>query len=216
MEDASSKDQILDAAQTLFAAQGFSATTIKQIAQSAGVNGALLYYYFADKERLYHAVLQRLAGRLISRTMMPLQADAAPPERIRGFVKAQVETFMAIPELPRLFMREMLDHDAAHAVEQIAHLAATSFKGLCDTITDGQNQGTFRSDLDPKFAAISIVAQVVYFFLARPAVRILLNTGKDIPQETALQFARHASNFALAALSTGASGSGKPPKGRKS
>ncbi|HET6777373.1 MAG TPA: TetR/AcrR family transcriptional regulator [Gemmatimonadales bacterium] len=216
MDDSSSKDQILDAAQSLFAAQGFSATTVKQIARSAGVNSALLYYYFEDKERLYRAVLERLVARLIGRTMTALQTQTSPPERIRGFVNAQVEIFMSIPDLPRLFMREMLDHDAAHAVEQISHLAATSFKGLCDTIAQGQKQGTFRADLDPKLAAISTVGQVVYFFLARPALRIFLETGKDIPKETALKFAQHASDFALAALSSGTGSSASSPKGRKS
>jgi DNA-binding transcriptional regulator YbjK len=51
--DARSRDLILDAAERLFAAQGFARTTIKQIGREAGVNSALLYYYFADKHQLY-------------------------------------------------------------------------------------------------------------------------------------------------------------------
>lgn len=213
-----SKDQILDAAERLFAQQGFSRTTIKQIGKEAGVNSALLYYYFGDKERLYHAVLERLVTRLINRTLARLDVDASPAIKIRGFIEAQVETFIANPQLPRLFMREMLDHDASHAVEYIQHLAATSFKGLCDTIAEGQRQGTFRSDIDPRFAAISTVGQVVYFFLARPAVRILLGAGKDGPSAATVQaFARHAGDFALAALGSSSTNvTPKPPKRRTS
>jgi TetR/AcrR family transcriptional regulator len=217
MEASPSKEQILDAAERLFAAQGFSATTIKQIGQAGGVNSALLYYYFGDKEGLYRAVLSRLMTRLVSRTMGRLGADASPVLKIRGFIEAQVETFMANPQLPKLFMREMLDHDASHAVEQIQHLAATSFKGLCDTIAEGQRQGTFRSDIDPKFAAISTVGQVVYFFLARPAVRILLGAGDDGPSPATTQaFARHAADFSLAALSSSSDPKSKPRKRRTS
>ena len=216
MEDATTRDGILDAAQRLFAAQGFSGTTIKQIGGEAGVNTALLYYYFGDKERLYHAVLERLVGRLVSRTLASLQADASPPARIRGFIEAQVATFVSHPELPRLFMREMLDHGAAHAVEQIQHLAATSFKGLCNTIREGQKQGTFRSDIDPKFAAISTIGQVAYFFLARPAVRILLGAEKKLASGTNDAFARHAADFALAALSADSPVSPKPHRRRAS
>lgn len=214
MADSPSKDQILDAAERLFAQQGFSRTTIKHLGQAAGVNSALLYYYFGDKERLYRAVLERLVTRLISRTLGRLGADASPALKIRGFIEAQVETFIADPQLPQLFMREMLDHDASHAVEQIQHLAATSFKGLCDTIAEGQRQGAFRSDIDPKFAAISTVGQVVYFFVARPAVRILLGAGKEGPSPATVQaFASHAADFALAAL--GSSATEVPPKSRK-
>lgn len=217
MADSPSKDQILDAAEQLFARQGFPRTTIKQIGKAAGVNSALLYYYFGDKEGLYRAVLERLVTRLISRTLGRLGADAPPPVKIRGFIEAQVETFISNPQLPRLFMREMLDHDASHAVEQIQHLAATSFKGLCDTIEEGQRQGSFRADLDPKFAAISTVGQVVYFFLARPAVRILLGAGKDGPSAETLQaFARHAADFALAALGSSSDIRSKPRKRRAS
>lgn len=217
MADPPSKDQILDAAERLFAQQGFSRTTIKQIGKAAGVNSALLYYYFGDKERLYRSVLERLVTRLVSRTLGRLAADASPPLRIRGFIEAQVETFMANPQLPKLFMREMLDHDAAHAVEQIQHLAATSFKGLCDTIEEGQRQGTFRSDVDPKFAAISTVGQMAYFFLARPAVRILLGAGNEGPSAATIQaFARHAADFALAALGSSSAVASKPRTRRTS
>ncbi|HJR15653.1 MAG TPA: TetR/AcrR family transcriptional regulator [Gemmatimonadales bacterium] len=204
MSDVPSKAQILDAAERLFSAQGFSGTTIKQIGHAAGVNSALLYYYFDDKERLYRSVLERLVGQLVLRTLERLKADASPSDRIRGFIEAQVETFVVNPELPRLFMREMLDHDATHAVEQIQHLAATSFKALCDTIAEGQKQGAFRSDVDPKFAAISTVGQVAYFFLARPAVRILLGADRDLSHRTIVAFARHAADFSLAALGSGA------------
>ncbi|MEP7176615.1 MAG: helix-turn-helix domain-containing protein, partial [Gemmatimonadales bacterium] len=57
--DPSTRDLILDAAERLFADQGFARTTIKQIGRQAGVNSALLYYYFADKDRLYREVLAR-------------------------------------------------------------------------------------------------------------------------------------------------------------
>jgi len=217
MADSPSKDQILDAAERLFAQQGFSRTTIMQIGKAAGVNSALLYYYFGDKERLYHAVLERLVSRLISRTLGGLGTDVSPELKIRGFIQAQVETIMANPQLPKLFMREMLDHDAEHAVEQIQHLAATSFKGLCETIEEGQRQGTFRPDIDPKFAAISTVGQVAYFFLARPAVRILLGAGKEGPSAATLQaFARHAADFSLGALRATADVTPKPQKRRTS
>ena len=215
MADSPSRDQILDAAERLFADQGFNRTTIKHIGEAAGVNTALLYYYFGDKERLYRAVLERLVSRLVGRTLGRLQTDATPSLKIRGFIEAQVETMTANPRLPKLFMREMLDHDASHAVEQIQHLAATSFRGLCETIKEGQRQGTFRSDIDPKFAAISTVAQVAYFFVARPAVGILREVGKDGPSpETIQAFARHAADFTLAALGSTSDVPSQPRKRR--
>ena len=58
-DELDSKTAILDAAEQRFARQGFDSTTIKEIASDAKVNTALLYYYYGDKEKLYHAVLQK-------------------------------------------------------------------------------------------------------------------------------------------------------------
>lgn len=210
MAESPSRDQILDAAERLFAQQGFSRTTVKQIGQAAGVNSALLYYYFGDKERLYRAVFERLVRSLVTRTMSRLEADAPPPAKLRGFIEAQVETVLVNPHFPKLFVREMVDYEAEHAIEQIQHVAATSFKRLCDLIQDGQARGLFRLDIDPRFAAISTVAQVAYFFLARPAIRILLGSPKhELSPSVVKAFTRHAADFALAALATDSASSSR-------
>ena len=196
-----SRDLILDAAERLFAAQGFPRTTIKQIGRAAGVNSALLYYYFGDKDRLYRAVLERLVGTLIERTTTRLALAGTPAERLRGLLEAQAEVLAGHPNMPKLLLRELADHDAAHAVEQVQRLAATTFRRLCELIREGQADGSFRADLDPRFAAVSVIAQIAYFHLARPAVRLLLAAGPEGPGPAQTRaFTRHAAEFALAAL----------------
>ena len=203
MSNRPSRDRILDAAERLFAAQGFARTTIKQIGRAAGVNSALLYYYFTGKERLYREVLQRLVVGLVSRTGEGLDAPGSPEARVRAFIEAQAEVLGANLHFPRLLVRELAESDAAHAVEQFQLLAATSFRRLCGVVAEGQRAGAFRADLDPRFAAISVISQVAYFFIARPAVRILLAAGSGGPSRDTLRaYVRHASDFALAALRT--------------
>lgn len=199
--DLPTRDLIVDAAERLFAAQGFTTTTIKQIGRAAGVNSALLYYYFADKDRLYREVLQRFVSRLVARTMAGSEGRGDPEARLRAFVAAQAEALADNPDIPRLLVREMIDFDAAHAVEHIQRLAATSFRRLCGLIEEGQRAGLFRRDVDPRFAAISTISQVAYFFIARPAVRMLLaESPRRAPGDVAGAFARHAAEFAVAAL----------------
>lgn len=211
--DSSRRDQLLDAGERLFAARGFARTTIKQIGREAGVNSALLYYYFADKDRLYREVLQRFVTRLVDRTMGESAGDAPPDARLRAFVQAQSETLADHPHAPRLLVREMIDYDAAHAVEQIQRLSVTGFRRLCELIEEGQRAGLFRPDLDPRFAAISTIAQVAYFHVARPAVRVLLGQGAAGPSPDVVRaFGRHAADFAVAALAAPAV---RPPAARK-
>jgi len=200
--DANSRDQILDAAEQLFASGGFARTTIKDIGRQAGLNSALLYYYFADKDELYREVLRRFVSRLVARTMTALASEETPDARVRSLLSAQAELLIANPQFPRLMVRELAESEGAHAVEQFHLLASTTFRRLCEQIEEGQQAGLFRKDVDPRFAAISTMAQVVYFFIARPAVRVLLKAGPDGPSPKVVRdFARHAADFALAALS---------------
>ena len=62
-------------------------------------------------------------------------------------------------------------------------------------------EGCFRRDVEPRFAAISTIAQVVYFIVARPAIGVFFREGaRGVPETTARKFGRHAGEFALRAL----------------
>ena len=202
--DATTRDAILDAAEMLFARQGFTATTTKEIGAAARMNPALISYYFGGKEALYREVLRRLFGELIEEGQRRIDASLSPDQAVARFVEVQVRFLSTHQTLPRLLVRELVDHEARHAEPALTELAAGMFQRLCGVIRAGQSTGLFRNDLDPRHAAISIVAQVVYLFVARPAVGILLGYGPHgLPQEEVDQFGRHAARFALAALTSG-------------
>jgi AcrR family transcriptional regulator len=197
----STRELILDRAEALFARAGFEPTTIKQIGTASGLNPALLYYYFANKEELYRAVLQRVAGELVARGRAGLDAAGTPELAIRGLVEAQVEFLLAHPNAPKLLVREMVDHDARHAEAIILQLATGIFRRLCELIQEGQRAGRFRPDVEPRFAAVSTIAQVVYFTIARPAIGLLFGAGAaGVSEAMARRFGRHAGEFAVRAL----------------
>jgi TetR/AcrR family transcriptional regulator len=204
-DELQTRDLILDAAERLFAMQGFAATTIKQIGTAAGVNAALLYYYFEDKEQLYYAVLHNVIGTLGARLVERMTAAHDPEEAVRALVAAQAETLGARPHLPHLLMRELIDYGGANASPEFRLLSEGAFHQLCDAIRDGQRKGIFRPDLDPRLAAISTIAQVAYFCIARPVIPTLLDESPDVTgsPERVKAFGRHAADFAVAALMCG-------------
>lgn len=200
--EAETAGAILDAAEPLFAQQGFAATTIKQIGAAAGVNPALIYYYFGSKEELYRALLRRLFTQIGARGAEQLASAPSPEAAVRALMGVQGQVLSSRPSIVRLLAREMADHGAAHAQEGIAQLAATAFAGLLAFIEEGQRAGVFRDDLDARFAAISTISLIPYFHLFKPAVGILL--GNESPEPTPRQmeaYARHAADYAIAALS---------------
>jgi len=199
---APARDLILDAAERLFATRGYDGTTIKEIGAATGLNPALLYYYFAGKDELYRAVLHRAVGALVTTGSAAIEAAVAPAAAIRALVATQAEFVLGHPHVSRLFVREMIDHDARRAEAVILELAAGLFQRLCEVIEQGQRSGEFRTDVEPRFAAVSTISQVVYFTLARPAVGIFFGRGAGgITDPTVREFARHAGDFAVRALS---------------
>jgi AcrR family transcriptional regulator len=198
---ATSRDAILEAALRCFAAKGYAATTIKDLASEAEVNSALLYYYFADKETLYRETLRHVATQLSEAAGSRLEDDVPPDEAVRRFVEQQAEFLIAHPHVPRLLLREMLEHTGRHAEGAIVALIGTVFKALCDVVRRGQQQGIFRDDVDPRYAAISTISLVAYFVIARPIVGIALGDGLSGPtEERTRDYGRHAAEFALAGL----------------
>ena len=198
---ATSRDAILEAALRCFASKGYAATTIKDLASEAEVNSALLYYYFADKETLYRETLRHVARQLGEAAGSRLEDDVPPDEAVRRFVEQQAEFLIAHQHVPRLLLREMLEHTGRHAESAIVSLIGTVFKALCDVIRRGQQQGVFRDDVDPRYAAISTVSLVAYFVIARPIVGIALGEGLSGPTEARTRdYGRHAAEFALVGL----------------
>ncbi len=205
---------LLDAAEALFARQGFAATTIKAIGAEAGVNPALLYYYFPDKGKLYHAVLERRLGGFARRMATELPDELPPLQAIERILRGYAAVMQSAPQMPRLLARELADHEAEHALPLIREIAAGLFRRICDLIRAAQKTGEIRADLDPRFTAISLVSQMAWFFVAKPAVSRMLGHEGSVPPAQVERYVDHAVAFTLAALTPVAEPSAPRPRKR--
>lgn len=195
------RDAILDAATELFARQGLEGTSIKSIGAQAGVNPALLYYYFADKTALYHAVIERMTGQFPAQLVMTAAQAESPASGLAAIVRRQAEVFLAQPLLPRLLARELADHDASHATPIIQETVRRLLAGITGLIRAGQASGEFRRDLTPELAAVSVLSQMNWFCIAGPVVEIVLDRPGITRDPVALRaFADHVVRFSMAGL----------------
>jgi AcrR family transcriptional regulator len=192
---------ILDAAEQLFAERGFRAATIQALGKESGLSPALIYYYFRDKAGLYQAVIERLIESMVSAAMSRAPADADPATALRAIVEVQGRVFLDRPHSARLIARELVDYQGQHAQKAVRQTLTKLFERLSGLIAAGQRSGRFRKELDPAFAAVSVVAQVAWFAVAAPVVGTLLGDGAKGPSARKRQaFVRHAADFALSAL----------------
>ncbi len=106
------QSRILAAARSEFIAKGLAGARMQTIAAMAGVNQALLHYYFRTKEKLYAEVLDNLLrtvwGRLRERSL-PMEAKATSRDWVRALVSTYLRVLAAHPEFIRFMLRELAD-----------------------------------------------------------------------------------------------------------
>ena len=193
--------QILDAAEKLFADRGFRAATIQELGKASGLSPALIYYYHRDKAGLYEAVIGRIIETMVGTALSRAPADADPATALRAIVDVQGQIFLERPHVARLIARELVDYEGQHAQKAVRETLIRLFQRLSGLIAAGQKTGRFRADLDPAFAAVSVVSQVAWFAVASPVVGTLLGDGPKGPSARKRRaFVRHAADFALSAL----------------
>src|SRR6185369_14555764 len=87
------RERLLDAAEREFATQGFAGARLRGIAGAAGVQPALIHHYFADKDGLYRAVLDRALVQTSAASFSLLERHQNLEELIDGFVELLLRFF---------------------------------------------------------------------------------------------------------------------------
>src|ERR1700761_6388477 len=103
-----SRNAILRAALAEFAQEGLAGARVDSIAEAAGVNKALLYYYFRDKETLYGATLENFFAPLHQRVLEVCDRPGPAGERFLHYAREHFDAIAAPPPHGRIFMGELM------------------------------------------------------------------------------------------------------------
>src|SRR6267378_4547125 len=108
--DGETERRILEAARAVFIRRGTAGARMQEIAAEAGVNQALLHYYFRSKARLSDAVFQQMASRLFPALIHTLGGDASVEEKVDVVVQLYIENLSRNPFLPGYLLSELHHH----------------------------------------------------------------------------------------------------------
>jgi TetR/AcrR family transcriptional regulator len=181
------RQAILHAAIAEFAHETVAGARIDEIARAAGVNKALLYYYFRDKEQLYGAVLDEIFSSLTARVIPVLDSDLPPQRKLRTYIEAYFDAVASRPEVPRILQQEMMraGRDGSPHLQRIAETYTRPLAvRVRKVLEQGMNHGDFRK-MDSRHAALNIVATVVFYFTAAPMLRAVFQYDPLSPEQIA-------------------------------
>jgi TetR/AcrR family transcriptional regulator len=168
--------RILEAAIRQFSESGLAGARTEQIAEEAGVNKALLYYYFKSKEDLYAAALESVFESVRTDSINVLQADASAGERFVQIVLGNFDRSYSHPSLRSLMQQEMV---RLHRGEEnrLAPMAENFFRPLWIMVDKLLEEGIASGELvpvDPTQMRYAALGANLLYFLSAPLIRLAM------------------------------------------
>ena len=178
---------ILRGAAELFAHKGVRSTTVREIADEAGVLSGSLYHHFPSKEAIVDEIITRYLDTLLGRYQAVLAADTDPRSRLQGLVTASLECAKDSPHATTIYQNELEYLRQRPGYERVKAAVYDVQQVWLDVIEDGRAQGVFRSDVPPH----------LFYRLIRDALWLSVKWYRPEGSYPVDQFARHATSIFL-------------------
>jgi AcrR family transcriptional regulator len=180
---------LLEAARECIVEVGFAAASTKLIAARAGVNPAMISYYFGGKaalgEAAFRATIEPLGKRLDE-----LAGRLDGSKSAFEFIREYMATMAADPWIPRIIAREVLPQNGRFRDIFFREITGRGAALLPQAIVAAQHDGLISATFDPRFAMVSLASLAAFPFLAADMLKLVL--GLDLSDEkTFAAFADH-------------------------
>jgi len=171
------EEKILEAAKNVFVTKGMEGARMQEIADEAGINKALLHYYFRSKERLFEAIFSEIIKFVFPKLTQILISDATIITKIEQVVDAYIELLIKHPFIPAFIIKE-LNRDPSGLFKMVFKFGLNP-QIVFDQIQASMDRGEI-IQMSPQHLVANIVSMCVFPFAARPIISFVL--FKDNPQ----------------------------------
>jgi|SRR5436190_21761884 len=204
--DRDTEGRILDAAHAVFVRRGTAGARMQEIAAGAGVNQALLHYYFRTKDRLAKAAFERAASQLLPAVIQALGSDLDLEAKVARVVEIELDHLTRAPYLPGYIISE-ISHHPERVQELIAavtglspdalrpRVVSTLARQLDAAIADGRIR-----PIAPDQFIVNLMSLCIFPFAARPMISAMLGLDEAGFAKFIARRRSHLTTFFLGAL----------------
>lgn len=172
-DDKNTEEKIFEAAQEVFVQKGFDGTRMQDIAEKAGLNKALLHYYYRTKEKLFNAILTKVFNYFIPKVFSFLESDASIFEKIEFFVHTYIDVIQKNPYIPNFVLHE-LNRDPDNIAKLLGDVTGVTernaFQKISVLINQEVEKGTIRP-IAPEQLIVNMIGLCIFPFVARPIIQ---------------------------------------------
>ncbi|HEY3388354.1 MAG TPA: TetR/AcrR family transcriptional regulator [Prolixibacteraceae bacterium] len=168
--DSTTEEKIYDAARRIFVLKGMDGARMQEIADEAGMNKALLHYYFRSKENLFKAVFKDIFSKFFLKVRDTLVSDVSAKEKLSVFIDNYVDLILANPYVPQFIINE-INRDPEVLKTMMFESGVEPQKIL--ELFFNEVQSSNLSKLDPRHIVISLLGMLIFPFVAKPLLQMV-------------------------------------------
>jgi TetR/AcrR family transcriptional regulator len=168
----STEQRIFDAAHEVFTQKGMDGAKMQDIAEKAGINKALLHYYYRTKEKLYESVAKAVLNRAIPAIRQVLESDVPLQEKLYGFIDTYIGIIRSNPFIPLFIISEINKHPQ-HFFDKILPIDLPQPHHFIHQVEEAISRGEIRA-VNPRHLVLHVISMCVFPFIGRPMIRIVL------------------------------------------
>jgi AcrR family transcriptional regulator len=167
----STEEKILEAAKNVFVTKGMDGARMQEIADEAGINKALLHYYFRSKERLFEAIFAEIIKFAFPKLTRIVQSDEPIVTKIEQVIDAYLNLLIKHPFIPGFIMKE-LNRDPSGLFKIVVKFGLNP-QSIFDNIQIAMDRGEI-IQMPPKHLAVNIISMCIFPFAARPILSFVI------------------------------------------
>lgn len=172
-QERNTEELIIEAARKIFIQRGLAGARMQDIADEAGINKAMLHYYYRSKEKLFEIVFNEAIGRVIGRLGHILSQPMPIMEKIPAIVESYIDSLTAAPYLPMFVLNEIGQHPEVFVQRLKAQANGPAIMQFMKDIVDAGKNGEIR-EVSPVQLFLNIVSMCIFPFIGRPMAQGML------------------------------------------
>jgi len=175
--DHTTEEKIYEAARRIFILKGMEGARMQEIADEAGMNKALLHYYFRSKENLFKAVFRDIFTKFFLKIKDTIFSDISAKEKLNVFIDNYVNLIQSNPYVPQFIINEInRDPKVLKALMFESGIEPQKILEIFFSKVELNNS----TKLDPRHIVVSLLGMLIFPFIARPLLQMVyFNDDKE-------------------------------------
>jgi AcrR family transcriptional regulator len=168
---------LIGAARQKFVSKAYDKVSIRELAQLAGVNSAMIKYYFESKEGLYKAMITEVTGQVMENIKLHLSSGQF--DSIEDFFRSFVEMIKESPEFPLLMLKEMVLNQGVCREYFIERIGFEHMKVFDQVYYHFKDSGQLKDNVDPLLFRLSLMSLTLHPWYMRELVGMVEGVQYD-------------------------------------